>query len=183
MPDIKSMPVFFIDNRQAWPEAAILLKNLVVWPDIGVYPSSTPVAIADHPCYDGKILVQAGNRSLVVSFIQGARNQNDVRLGLQKQPEQYRIAVDSIIHAILIMKNELAAGAVANDVHPFTLLNLLKDTPEGEVLRLALKQMLGTESAIKRSPLEYERVEEMYEALAQTPPSIEPAPKPLIETP
>lgn len=179
MPDIKSMSVFFIDNRYSWPSSAVLLKNLVLWPDDGVYPSSTPVAIAEHPSYDGKVLVQAGNRSLVISLIAGARTQNDVRVGIQKKPEQYRIAVDSIIHAIMLMRSESEGGTGKGEVHAFTLLNLLKDMPEGGVLRQALKQMLGTESAIKHSPLGYEQIEEMYEALTPT----ELAPKPLIETP
>jgi hypothetical protein len=182
---IKSMAVFYIDNRQAWPESAILLKNLVVWPDDGVYPSSTPVAIAGHPNFDGKILVQAGNRALVVTLIKGAQSQNDVREGLKHKPEQYRIAVDSIVHAIMLMRNERddndqSSVEGGGDVHAFTLLNMLKDRPEGDLLREALKDFLRTynrsaelDKQLQTHPTDkYPLAEEMYQALEPTPKTV-----------
>jgi hypothetical protein len=179
MPEIKSMALFYIDNRQAWPESAILLQNLVIWPDDGVYPTSTPVAIAGHPNFDGKILVQAGNRALVVTLIEGAQTQNDVREGLKHKPEQYRIALDAIVHAIMLMRAD-AAGEVRTkhpdgDVHAFTLLNLLKDKPEGALIRDALGQYMKNYPT-HAQPTVYERLEEMYQALEPTPAPEAPAP-------
>ena len=137
------MPVFFIDNQQMWPANAKLLKDLVLWPDAGKYPSYQPVALASHPEFEGKIVVQAGNRGIVVTLVPGAETPNDIRVALsaKQTPEQYRVAIDSIIHAIMLMR---ADSEGHGEVHPFSLLTMLaKVAPiEAGVILAALNQWI-----------------------------------------
>jgi hypothetical protein len=171
---IKSMPVFFLDNKHMWPESAVLLKNLVLWPDSGKYPSFAPVAVAQHPQLDGKIVVQAGNRSIVVTILPGAQSQADIRKGMSakgaQQPEQYRIAVDALIHSVMLMKAALAAGSEAGadlggvgDINALTVLNVLKDMPEGQLLRDALTCYLNKGEP---PPDRYTATEELLQSLS-----------------
>ncbi len=164
---IKSMAVFFIDNRQAWPENAHLHGNLVLWPDTGKYPTFTPVALAEHPQFDGKIVVQAGNRGIVVSLVAGAQSANDVQKGMSaKGVEQYRIAVDSIIQAIMLMRADSEGGGAA---HPISLLTMLRNTPEGVVISEAVRGWLRDprlESLTEPAAKAFERAEDILEALA-----------------
>ncbi len=98
---IKSMELFLIDNQQVWGKGAKLVGDFIVWPDDGIYPSYAPVGILTHPNYDGRIVVQAGNRGIVVSFCAGAKDGKDCQriLSAKDRPEQYRIAIDALVLA------------------------------------------------------------------------------------
>jgi hypothetical protein len=179
MGDLKSMAVFYVDNQHMWPPTAVLLKNLVVWPDAGKYPSYTPVALANHPEFDGKIVVQAGNRGIVVSLLAGAETPEDIRASMSGKPEQYRIAIESVVHAIMLMRAQTEGER--NDAHPVTLLNMLKDTSEGANLRDALKHYLATfpkDADVNDALTRYGQCEDLLEALAPTP---EPAPSLIVD--
>lgn len=112
---IKSMELFTIDNQQVWGKGARLVGDYVVWPDQGIYPSYAPVGVLTHPNYDGKVVVQAGNRGIVVTFCPSARDQNDCRriLSAKERPEQYRLAVDAIVHRLI-----LAGAGTDKDLSP-----------------------------------------------------------------
>lgn len=155
----KSMELFFIDNQGNWPEGAKLVGDFVVWADHGKYPTMIPVAAASHPNYDGKVVVQAGNRSVLVTFCPGAQSEADVRKSIQQldhsihaereNPRQFRIAVDAIIHRLVLggavgTAGDASAHELDDRVHPFTLLAwLAKAHPkEAEVLRSALKMLM-----------------------------------------
>ncbi len=137
---IKSMAVFFIDNQQSFPEGAKLHGSLVAWPDNGKYPSYIPVGVADHPQFSGKMVMQAGNRGLVVSLVAGAKSLEDVRKGMSaKGLEQYRISVESILHAIMLMRAD-TEGLSEGDLHPIAILTILaKSAPkEANIIGQAL---------------------------------------------
>lgn len=166
---IKSMSVFFIDNQQMWPADAALHGNMVVWPDKGKYPNFVPVAIADHPEFEGKIVVQAGNRGLVVSLIPGAETPSDIRTALsaKETPEQYRVAVDAIIHAIMLMRADSHGGG---ECHPHALLTMLAKTSEleAQTIKVALAQLVRSPVSGADAPTiakMVESAEEMGETL------------------
>lgn len=161
----KSMPVFFIDNQGLWPKGAKLLTDIVVSPDAGKYPTFIPVAAAEHPNYNGKVVVMAGNRGIVVSFVPGAQSSDDVRKSLSKgNCEQYRIAVDAIIHRLVLMREETEGGGAA---HPLALLNMLatQDPVAAQVLVDALKTFMNNAPEGKPSPKDWEMADEMRSSL------------------
>ncbi len=127
---IKSMPVFFVDNQHMWPKGAQLHGNLVVWPDNGKYPTFTPVAISDHPQFDGKIILQAGNRGIIVSFAAGAETPEQIRAAMSDRGlEQYRVAAESIVHSLVLMRAKTEGGQ-EGDVSTIALLTMLaKSSP------------------------------------------------------
>ncbi len=167
---IKSMPVFYIDNQHMWPEGAKLHGNYVVWPDAGKYPTYTPIGLAEHPQFEGKVVVQGGNRGLVVSFVAGAKSADDVRKGMSaKGVEQYRISVESIIHALMLMRAETKGGS-EGDLHPLAILTMLAkaSTYDADILIQALKAwMLKPMSAagVVDTAKALESAEEMIKAL------------------
>jgi len=161
---LKSMAVFFIDNKHAWPDDAVLSNGLVYWPDSGKYPGYTLVGLASHPEYDGKIVVQAGQLGMIATFIPGAQSIEDVKQGLKGKPEQYRIAIDGIVQALMLARADTTGGA--GDVNDATLLHLLAQVaPErAAVLQQALANFLrapGTEP-----PKNVTVAEEMHDVLA-----------------
>jgi hypothetical protein len=169
---IKSMPVFFIDNQQMWPADAKLHGSIVLWPDNGKYPTFAGVAIANHPEFDGKIVVQAGNRGLIVSLLPGAQSQNDIRTALsaKQAPEQYRIAVDAIIHSVMLAREDAEGGG---DCHPFALLAMLaKSSPkEARLIAAALRVWMAKPGAAAPSDVQSaeEIVSSIESTLAETP--------------
>jgi hypothetical protein len=158
---IKSMRVFFIDNQGAWPTAegggskAELVGNFVVWPDPGKYPSYVPIAMAEHPHHDGKIVVMAGNRGIVLAFITGAKNADEVRVEMSKKGapnvEQYRIAVDSLIHAVMLHRNP--QKQVTDDVDPLSLLTWMASSEKGRatsaVIANAVSDLMSNPGKLK----------------------------------
>ncbi len=101
---IKSMELFAIDNQQVWGKGAKLIGDYVVWPDDGIYPSFAPVGILTHPNFDGRVVVQAGNRGIVVTFCPKAKNPDDCKrqLGAKERPEQYRLALEALVHRLVL---------------------------------------------------------------------------------
>lgn len=163
---IKSMPVFYLDNKHMWPEGTVLLKSLVLWPDTGKYPSFKPVSIARHPQFDGMVVVQAGNRRIVVTLLPGVESQAEIPAAMNKHPEQYCIAVEAIVHSVMLMKAEIAGGdgvGGAGDINALTVLNVLKGMPEGHILRDALTCYLHKGEA---SPERYTATEELLQSLS-----------------
>jgi len=147
----KSMEVFFIDNQGIYPEETCKVGDLIVWPDDGAYPTYQPIAMAVHPNFDGSTVVLAGNRGLVVAFVPQARTQDDIRKSLSgkgPKPIQFRIAVDALIHRIVLWKME--DKDFKDDCHPFALLAwLMKSQPAyGAVLIAGLKLLLKSPDAI-----------------------------------
>lgn len=162
--DIKSMPVFFLDNKHMWSSEAILLKNLVLWPDGGKYPTFKPVSIARHPQFDGMITVLAGNRRIVVTFLPGVESQAEIPKAMNLHPEQYCIAIEAIVHAIMVHKAE-ADGVIggSGDINALTVLNAIKGMPEAQLLRDALTCSLHKGEL---SPENYTATEELLQSLS-----------------
>ena len=105
----KSMKLFFIDNQGEWPDDADLIGDLVVWPDKGKHPTFTPVALASAADFDGKIVVMAGDRGLVVAFCAGAKDPRAVQKAMSGPGlEQYRIGLDAIVQRLLIHRHQQA---------------------------------------------------------------------------
>jgi hypothetical protein len=182
---VKSMQLFFIDNQHSFPADAVLAGDLVLWPDAGKYPGFTPVAAATHPAFDGQVVVQAGNRGLIVSFCAGARNGADIRKCMSAKgeaaPEQYRIAVDGLVQRVMLHRSGLEER---NDVHPFALLQWMqKANPiEAAVIQKALTLLYAKPEAItyagKTGPAEmlnrqevHEQVEGMLDQLSDHTPA------------
>lgn len=169
---IKSMPVFFVDNQHMWPAGAELHKSLVVWKDEGKYPTYTPIAVADHPQFEGKVVLQAGNRGIVVSFVAGASSMADVQKGMSaKGLEQYRISAESIVHSLMLMREQEEESA-GGDANPIALLTMLaKSSPlDAGILIQALKAWMrdpkpGAPNDASTQAAMVESAEEMTEAL------------------
>ena len=169
----KSMEMFFIDNQGTWPEHAQLIGDLIAWPDNGKFPAFIPIAMASHPDFDGRIVAMAGNRGLVISFCDGDYSDLGVRTRLSSKtnpPKQYRLAVDGIIHRLVLagagegaLREETAAHGHEAGVHPAALLNWLctvgKD--ESALIRKALRTQLQHADGGD----EFKRVEELLEQM------------------
>jgi hypothetical protein len=99
----KPMNLFFIDNQGMWSDEAQLVGDLVVWPDKGKYPSFTPVAIASAADFEGRIVMLAGNRGLVMAFCPGATGPRDVQKAMSgPNLEQYRIDLTALVQRMII---------------------------------------------------------------------------------
>lgn len=153
---VKSMRLFFIDNQGLWPQGTQLAGDFVIWPDTGVYPTAQPVSLASHPSFDGKIVVQAGSQSIIVTFCPGATNVEECRKqlsarGLENRPEQYRVAVDGIIQRLMLWRNDRSPGEIRDDAHPFSLLEWMKThhPEEARILHTALKLLLKAGAPIE----------------------------------
>lgn len=137
MPAPKPMKLFFIDNQGEWPVEAQLIGDLVVWPDKGKYPTFTPVAMASAADFDGRIVMMAGNRGLVMAFCPGAKDPRSVQKAMSgPNLEQYRIDLTAIVQRMLIHRHqqatetdavdgEAAVNARENEVNPAKLLTWL----------------------------------------------------------
>ncbi len=163
------MPVFFVDNQHMWPKGAALHGNLVVWPDAGKYPTFVPVAIANHPQFDGKVVLQAGNRGIIVSFAAGASTPDETRTAMSDRSlEQYRISAESIVHALMLMRLKTEGGR-EGDVSTIALLTMLaKSNPlDACILMHALKAWMKDPKAPSTgaTPEMVESAEEMCDAL------------------
>lgn len=121
---LKPMELFAIDNAGAWGKGAALVGDLVVWPDKGMYPAAVPVGLLTHPAFDGTIVVQAGNLCLLISFLPGipSANKAGIRAVMSdkvNRPEQYRLALDALVHRMLLAgaggDADLSAGARAHE--------------------------------------------------------------------
>jgi hypothetical protein len=162
---IKSMKMFFIDNQGAWPsdpsgscKAELVNDAFVVWPDKGQYPTYAGIAMATHPNYDGIVVVQAGNRGIVVSFVPGAKSGEDVKAAFKtmKDVDQYRIAVDSLVHRMILWQREKRAdGSLCetSEVEPLSLMSWLASTEKGKaaatVIGCALADLMIQPDRIK----------------------------------
>lgn len=146
MPDQpKSMRLFFIDNQGSWPPGARQVGDLVVWPDTGKYPTYAPIAFGKHPNFDGVFVVQAGNRGVLVSFAHGVKEQGkdlaDAMSGKGKQVTQIRIAVDALVHRLVLdMHGEAEAGH--DDADPLALLSWLATAPKSKLHAIVLATVL-----------------------------------------
>jgi hypothetical protein len=170
--EIKSMKVFFIDNQGEWGDKATLVDGIVAWPDSGRYPAAAPLAIATHPKFDGRVVMLGGNRCLILSFIPGAKSVDDVKKALNGRgvkPVQYRIALDSIVHRLLLAgaaEGSLEGTSEGVDgVHPLSLLRwLAKTSPdESSVLAAALRAYLPQAS----TPAAFSHAEVMLDQLTR----------------
>ncbi len=166
---VKAMPLFFIDNQKSWPKSAQLLSDLVFWPDDGIYPSYTPIASARLPGFDGLVIAQAGNLGLVVTFLPGVgKDGKAIQAAMsnkKERPEQYRIAVDSIIQRLALMRVNQDAGVQQDSVHPFSLLSWLakSHSKEGAILVDALTAYMKA----PESPQACDMAEDMRHTLQQ----------------
>jgi hypothetical protein len=163
---IKAMPLFFIDNQAEWPKGAELIGDLVVWPDEGMYPTFQPIASAKLAGFDGIVIVQAGSRRLVVTFLAGAHDNDSIRKAMsdkKNRPEQYCIAVDAIVQRLMLMRTGNEAGMMQDGVHPFSLLAWLAKShkADAEIIRDALAMYLKAPA----SPEACARAEDMRHSI------------------
>jgi hypothetical protein len=159
---VKAMPLFFIDNQGAWPRTAELVGDLVVWPDAGRYPTYSPVAVASHPNFDGKVVVQAGNRGILMSFVVGAKTEDDIAAALggkarldPEKVQQYRIAVDALVHRLVMNLIEKEGGdEPSSDVDALALVAWMakskRSLPYARVISAALGNLLADPEALKQ---------------------------------
>lgn len=148
----KSMEMFFVDNRATYTREAQLAGDLVLAPDEGVYPRAIPVAGASHPSFDGKIVVMAGNRTLLVAMVHGARSEKDCQKIMSAMPksakegkvQQYSIGLDSIIHRVVMHTYEKQEGHERRDVPLGKLFEALaaEHTAEAGQIADALDHMI-----------------------------------------
>ena len=157
----KPMRTFFIDNQGMWPTYAMLAGDLVFWKDTGKYPNYVPIAIASHPDYNGRIVLMAGTRGIVIAFCPEAMDAEGVRRCLSGgMDEKYRIAVDAIIHRMMIWR---AAGEGRGDANPLALLNWLRASSpaDAEVLAKGLRLLLKD----PKTKEDWEKADEMLTSL------------------
>lgn len=152
--DVKSMELFFIDNQASMWKDAVLAGDLVIAPDDGKYPTFQPIASAKHPNYDGMIVTMAGNRGIVMAFCPGARSAEDVRKIMSARgsngPEQYRVAVDALVHRVVLWRAGQDAHKIDDRVHPFALLQWMQTAhpAEASVIQRALKRFYAKPEAV-----------------------------------
>ncbi len=158
---VKSMKLFFIDNQGAWPAhkdgtcKAELVGDLVLYPDDGKYPNYVPVACATHPNFDGTIVVQAGTRGLLVSFVSDATPEDNLkeRFRTMKGIEQYRVAIDAVVHRIVLHLAQRNEGTVTSEVDPLSLVAWMAASDKGRgaahVILSALKLLMKDVGALK----------------------------------
>ena len=164
MPAPKSMKLFFIDNQKEWPDDAQLVGDMVIWPDKGKYPSFTPVALASAADFDGRIVMMAGNRGLVMAFCPGATTPRDVQKAMSgPRTEQYRIGLDSLVQRMLIHRHqqatetdsvggESATNARDNEVNTVSLLTWLARSNKADAAII-----MGALRAFLKAPFEGEQ--------------------------
>ncbi len=148
----KSMDLFFIDNRSSFTQEAVLAGDLILAPDEGVYSQAIPVASATHPAFDGRVVVMAGNRTLVVALVSGAHTDGDVRRIMSDMPksaktghvQQFVIALDSIIHRVVSHAYQAQENDVLASVKLGTILAaLVTEYPtESGHIRTAMEHMM-----------------------------------------
>lgn len=161
--DPKSMGLFFIDNRGTWPNHARLVGDLVMWEDSGKYPTSYPIAAASHPAFDGRVVVQAVPRCVVISFVHEAKNAADIMASLSALPSsatevgatakgvcrvtQYQLGVDAIINRVVLDMVDTVATQTS-ELHPFALLKALAfaSPADATVLSTALRVYLTSDA-------------------------------------
>lgn len=178
--DPKSMGVFFIDNRGTWPQHARLIGDLVAWEDSGKYPTSYPIASASHPAFDGRVVVQAVPRCLVISFVHEAKNAADIMASLSALPSsatevgstakrvcrvtQYQLGVDAIINRMVLELVD-APEAHTTELHPFALLKALafQSPADAAVLILALRAFMRSDAP--KTPETFSRADDMMSNL------------------
>lgn len=140
----KSMEMFFVDNRATYTQEAQLAGDLVLAPDDGVYPRAIPVAGATHPSFDGKIVVLAGNRTLLVALVHGARNEKDCQRIMSAMPksakegkvQQFTIGLDSIIHRVMMHTYEQQEGHERKNVPLGKLFDALAEEHTQEATQI-----------------------------------------------
>jgi hypothetical protein len=173
----KSMGVFFLDNQGSWPEGVEQAGDLVVWPDTGQYPTFVPVAAASHPNFDGKVVVLAGNRGLIVAMVAGAESMDDVRRALQSRQgvTQFRVAVDAIVHRLVL---HCCDRDEHTHVHPASLFTWLttQHRAEASVVQRALTLLLKNSDELRQLDEEaqgawnsFETAEKILEYMALAP--------------
>ena len=160
---IKSMELFLIDNQQAWAAGSKLIGDYIVWPDDGMYPGYAPVGILTHPNFKGKIVMHAVIRGIVITLSEGARDADDCRkqLSAKQRPEQYRVAVEAIVHRLILAGagtdgdlKEVPSHAHQQGVEPLALIAWLAKTApkEAAVLSAALSAFSKAPRAIAYGP-------------------------------
>lgn len=164
----KSMGVFILDNQGTWPEGAEQAGDLVVWPDQGRYPTFVPIAAAKHPNFNGQVVVLAGNRGLVVAFVAGAQDLDDVRAALKsrKGVTQFRVAIDAIIHRLVL--HCMGEAGSHDHVHPTTIFSWLatQHRREAEVVAQGLRALSKTPGISQDT---FETADRILETLAIAP--------------
>jgi hypothetical protein len=172
----KSMDMFFIDNRASFTSEAVLAGDLILAPDDGVYPRAVPVASATHPAFDGRVVVMAGNRTLVVALVHGAKSDRDVQTIMSAMPKsakegrvnQYVVALDPIVHRVVSHAYQEQEGDVpANVTLGKILVAMATEHPtETDNLRIALRHALrhGKED-LGMTPDVWQSLSEMAEIL------------------
>jgi len=147
----KAMELFFIDNQQVWPEGTRQAGDLAVWEDHqGVYPSFMPITMANHPNFDGKIVVSAGTGSILIGFYPGAKSADDVRRMIKKHEPilQYRVAVEAFIQRMVL---DIMGGTPNDNADPIALLTWMvrNHKDESTVVMAALQNLLQNPEALK----------------------------------
>ena len=147
----KAMELFFIDNQQVWPEGTRQAGDLAVWEDHkGVYPSFMPITMANHPNFDGKIVVSAGTGSILIGFYPGAKSADDVRRMIKKHEPilQYRVAVEAFIQRMVL---DIMGVTPQDNADPIALLTWMvrNHKDESTVVQAALQNLLMNSEALK----------------------------------
>jgi hypothetical protein len=177
----KSMGLFFIDNQGAYPPGAQLSGDTIFWPDTGKYPTAVPIAILSHPNLKGRICVMAGKLSLIVAVVHNAENANDVQAACTALPksaapdapmqvQQFRIAVDSIAHRVVMNLLDEQDGLQVSDANAYALLTAIAkgSRSEANVLVKALDLMLRGSRGNGVSPEEWDSADSMLSSLQHT---------------
>lgn len=146
---MKSMPVFFIDNKDLLVKGSELVGNIVIshLEQRDKFLTAVPIGQASVNDFDGLIVVRGGNRCIIIDVFESKTKDdwNDIKTILTKtKPKdwpdwihQYRIDVHGLIQFVALYHNKVAGE---NEVNIYHLMDLLAETnsKEADLIRNAL---------------------------------------------
>lgn len=178
----KSQGLHYVDNSHTYPADAAMAGELVLWKDDGVYPGGVPIVLASHPSLEGRIIVQGGNRTLLVSIVFGAKDMTDVTRALSGLPanaredetlrrskdfwvQQYRIDLGALINRVVMHQFNVQEGAPLSDISSLKLLTALarSEAADAAVIKVALEAAMRAPDTL--NPEQWKLADEMASSL------------------
>lgn len=171
-PELKSMPVFFIDNQNLLTEGSELIGNLVISKETPAkYPTAAMISAASVNGFDGLIVLQACTNSIVAFIFDGktTKDLQEIReVMTKKKPSQwpswihmYQVNAAGLIQFLALYHTGQAGS---DDMNPYTLMDLLaaKGGKEAAIIQQSLKDFCRAPEVEGVTPKEaFETVERL----------------------
>jgi len=170
MSDLKSMPVFFIDNQGILPDGAELVGGVVITKEPPAkYPTAAMISAATVNGFDGLIVLQACTHS-IIAFVFDGKTTKDLPAIRQIMTTQkpscwpewihmYQINAAGLIQFVALYHR---GEAGSDEVNPYHLMDLLarRGGPEAAVMRQSLHDFCRAPEVPNVTPAEAFQVSE-----------------------